>query len=700
MSMRVVRRGVALLVVGVTVTVACPKDDPFVPVVTTITINPPTQAFTAIGLQDTFAATVLDQRGNVISGQAVVWGTSSGTVAQVTSGGVVSSTGVGSANITATIGSVSASAQVTVTQVPSAFLKLDGEPQSAPGGTQLPIPLKVKLQDAGGFGVPGVGVTFTATTGGGSVGTPNATTNAQGDATSTWTIGNSGPQTVTVSSTGVTSVVFTATVLAGVADTIIKNSVDGGTVPAGTAVSPAPQVLVRDAASNPVSGINVTFLATQGGGQVTGATVATNASGVATVGSWIVGTSAGQELTATADASGIGGNPIVFTATAQAPGAPTSVAVSGGNNQSGLTGYPVNIPPVVRVRDASNNPVQGVSVDFAVTAGGGSVTSASVPTDLQGFASVGWTINTGANTMTASVAGIGTPATFNATGVVSTFNIQFVPVPGSNPTATQQAAFDSAAARWSRIIIGDLTDLSNVTIGPNGCGRSEITQQTHNIDDVLIFVMLVPIDGVNGILGSAGYCALRSGSQLPAYGLMRFDTADLANMENQGILEDVILHEMAHVLGLGTLWETKGLLVGKDQPGTSFTGSQARAQFDAIGGTEFTGAKVPVEDCVAGVPLSCGGGTRNGHWREVVFQNELMTGYVDGPNPLSVVTSAQFGDLGYQVNLGESDPFTLSLPLYALRTAAGGVHLRDDIYRTSILVLDAAGRVVRVIQPN
>jgi hypothetical protein len=339
-------------------------------------------------------------------------------------------------------------------------------------------------------------------------------------------------------------------------------------------------------------------------------------------------------------------------------------------------------------------------VDFAVTAGGGSVTSATGTTNLQGIASVGWTINAGANTLTASVTGVATPATFNATGVASAFNIQFVNVAGSNPTAVQQAAFDSAAARWSRVIFGDLTDLPNFNIPANACGRPEIPQQTQNIDDVLIFVMLVPIDGPGGILGSAGPCSVRASNSLTIYGLMRFDTADLGTMEGNGTLRDVILHEMAHVLGLGTLWNLKGLLTGGGGLDPYFTGAQANVRFDEIGGTDYSGGgTVPVENCV-GIP-GCGAGTRDGHWRELnVFENELMTGYIDIPAPLSVVTSAQFTDLGYQVNLSASDAFTLSLPLHALRAAGSGVHLRDDIHRTPILVVDAAGRVVRVIQPQ
>jgi hypothetical protein len=234
------------------------------------------------------------------------------------------------------------------------------------------------------------------------------------------------------------------------------------------------------------------------------------------------------------------------------------------------------------------------------------------------------------------------------------------------------------------------------------CGRPEVPAINETIDDLVIFAILEPIDGVNGILGSAGPCATRSaGSQLPLWGLMRFDTADLANMESNGTLRDVILHEMGHVLGLGTRWQAKGLLSGAGGSDPFFTGAEARAAFDQIGGTAYTGGgKVPVENCV-GTPGPCGGSTRDGHWRETSFDDELMTGYITGPvRPLSIVTSAQYIDMGYQVNLAASDAFAVAAPFLVARAAGPLIALGDDILRTPILVIDEAGRVTRVIQPR
>jgi hypothetical protein len=94
---------------------------------------------------------------------------------------------------------------------------------------------------------------------------------------------------------------------------IVANTSTSLTAAAKSVVSPAPSVLVKDQNSEPVAGVTVSFVITSGGGSVTGASVATDASGIATVGSWTLGTSAGlNTLTATAGAL----TPVVFSATA------------------------------------------------------------------------------------------------------------------------------------------------------------------------------------------------------------------------------------------------------------------------------------------------------------------------------------------------------------------------------------------------
>jgi hypothetical protein len=208
-------------------------------------------------------------------------------------------------------------------------------------------------------------------------------------------------------------------------------------------------------------------------------------------------------------------------------------------------------------------------------------------------------------------------------------------------TTAQKNAFKTAAKRWSKVIVGDLPD-----VVVNG----------QVIDDVLIEASGVAIDGPGGILGQAGPTHLRPASAgaakfIPAKGRMQFDTADLANMQANGTLGDVITHEMGHVLGIGTIWTMKGLLTGASGNNPTFTGTNAKKEYGTLKGTGP--AAVPVEN-------TGGPGTANSHWRETVFRNELMTGFVAGPpNPMSRLTVASLKDLGYKVDLTKAEPYML-----------------------------------------
>ena len=99
---------------------------------------------------------------------------------------------------------------------------------------------------------------------------------------------------------------------AGVPANIVKSAGDGQSALVGTAVAVAPAVTVTDALGTAVSGATVTFAVASGGGSVTGASATTSASGVATVGSWTLGTTAGTN-TLTASVASL--PPVTFTAT-------------------------------------------------------------------------------------------------------------------------------------------------------------------------------------------------------------------------------------------------------------------------------------------------------------------------------------------------------------------------------------------------
>ena len=95
---------------------------------------------------------------------------------------------------------------------------------------------------------------------------------------------------------------------------------------------------------------------------------------------------------------------------------PTTLTLISGDNQTGLTGDPLVDPFVVEVEDQYGTPMAGVSVSFAVTAGGGSLSDTSVDTDANGMAQSILTLGSdaGSNTVEASVAGITQTVTFYA----------------------------------------------------------------------------------------------------------------------------------------------------------------------------------------------------------------------------------------------------------------------------------------------
>lgn len=180
------------------------------------------------------------------------------------------------------------------------------------------------------------------------------------------------------------------------------------------------------------------------------------------------------------------------------------------------------------------------------------------------------------------------------------------------------------------------------------------------------------IDGVGGILGSAGpeWVTQRGGYVFSTNGSMQFDSADVAKMISNNTFTSVIEHEMAHVIGFGTLWTYNHVYV--DGSG-EYTGAKALAAYR----TEFNlpnALYVPVE--LGGNP-----GTANGHWNEVDggagptgvvagtqdMAYELMTGWLNAPTFVSRTTIASFVDIGYTVSaVPEPETFmmyALGLPI-------------------------------------
>lgn len=207
----------------------------------------------------------------------------------------------------------------------------------------------------------------------------------------------------------------------------------------------------------------------------------------------------------------------------------------------------------------------------------------------------------------------------------------------SEVTPSQARAIEAAASRWEAIIVGDLPDV-NTDIGL--------------VDDVVIDVEIHNLDGEEGTLAQAEPTRFRANGGLPSRGLVEVDLSDIANLEAQGKLVETLTHEIAHVLGFGTIWTTRNLVSGASGSNPIFTGAKATAEYKALYHVNVSG--VPLENG------SGGGGTDLVHWRESSLDLEQMTGFSEDATqfePISRITIGQFEDLGYQVNYAAADAF-------------------------------------------
>lgn len=179
-------------------------------------------------------------------------------------------------------------------------------------------------------------------------------------------------------------------------------------------------VEVLDDDGRPVRGQLVNFRVTRGGGSVFAGSAVTNRDGIARE-LWTLGTVAdSQRVEARAVDPETGAALVfaVFRAVATPAGAASIAAVQA--TVAGQPGTPVADSVAAVVKDQYGNPVPGVTVNWAVTSGGGSVSPASSTTNAQGIARARWTLGgsvAAAQALRAS-SGASMNATFTATAAV------------------------------------------------------------------------------------------------------------------------------------------------------------------------------------------------------------------------------------------------------------------------------------------
>ena len=328
---------------------------------------------------------------------------------------------------------------VLVQPVPSTVVIVSGDGQTGDVVTALTDPIVVQVNGADGQGVQGVSVRFT--TGDGGSFTPDSVmTDAQGQASTSWTLGATpGTQTATAAVIGQTGVeaTITADAVQTIATDLAMVSGDAQTGTVGVELADSLVVLAMDALGNPVGGTTIDWIVTLNDGTVDPVQSVTDAAGLAAT-AWTMGTTVGansvtaalpQPLASPDSASSaatasdsVGGDvaapsaPDVMFGATGTPGPPALLTIESGDAQADTAAAVLALPLVVKVTDSFGNVLASENVAFAVTTGGGSVSVATVATDIAGLAQTVWTLGTGVGAQEVTVSsGALTPVLFSAT---------------------------------------------------------------------------------------------------------------------------------------------------------------------------------------------------------------------------------------------------------------------------------------------
>ncbi len=119
----------------------------------------------------------------------------------------------------------------------------------------------------------------------------------------------------------------------------------------------------------------------------------------------------------------------------------TRLRAGAGDGQSGVPGRELALPLEVVVTDDEDHPIPGVAVTFTVTQGGGSLSAATMPSDIQGRAPVSWTLGPEPGTQTIRAAATGTSGA-SLNGSPLGFTAQAV-IPSAASIAIRQAPPDT-----------------------------------------------------------------------------------------------------------------------------------------------------------------------------------------------------------------------------------------------------------------
>ena len=390
-----------------------------------------------------------------------------------------------------------------VDKTPHSLTKVSGDGQGGLVGEQLAKPFVVSVLDQDGSAFTGAVVSFSVTTGGGTLSATTVTTDANGRAATRLTLGSQpGTNTVEATVEGLEPETFTAIGQAttdsdgddeqaddeqAMPQSLTMVSGEGQAGQAGATLAEPFVVSVLDQNGSAYAGAVVTFSVTAGGGTLSATTATTNASGQARS-TLTLGSDPGPN---TVSATVAGLEPVAFTATATAiEQTPQSLTKVSGEGQAGQAGATLAAPFVVSVLDEDGAAIAGAVVTFSVTAGGGTLSSTTATTDANGRARSTLTLGSGpgTNTVTATVAELES-VTFTASGYAIPHSLTKVSGEGQEGPASTQlaapfvvsvldedgAAIAGASVTFSVTAGGGMLSSTTAPTDANGRARSTLT---------------------------------------------------------------------------------------------------------------------------------------------------------------------------------------------------------------------------------
>ena len=326
---------------------------------------------------------------------------------------------------------------------PAALVALAGNAQSGTLGQPLTDSIDVRLTDAFANPIAGATIAFSIVSGGGGIAPATAVTDANGRARARWTLGALvGAQSARAQLDGVPTIVA-ALAATGAPGAPVRLEIITETSATQTAGAPfAPAIVVRavdavGATTTAFTGtVNLVLAANPASATPSGTLSTTAVAGIATFTNVMLTTSGvGYTFAATSGAL-VPDTTIAITVLSAAA---TQLTLVSGNTQSGVVITALAAPFVVRVSDAFNNPVAGVTVTWAILSGGGALSATSTATTAAGLGSTSLTLPSASGTVTVAATATG------LTGSPIAFVASALPGTASQLVVTQQPGPYTAA---------------------------------------------------------------------------------------------------------------------------------------------------------------------------------------------------------------------------------------------------------------